>query len=235
MNSIPCDICKNKFLPHDVFAKEHISPSVFSLIQRKNSGWNDQSNICENCLDHYRVQHLQELIEEERGELTALDERVLTSLHEHEIVTQNMSARLEENLTWSQKLSDGMATFGGSWPFLILFSFFIFVWIGYNEWSSNPVHFDPYPYILLNLILSCIAAIQAPIIMMSQNRQETKDRLRGEHDYQVNLKAELEIRQLHMKIDQLLKHQWKRLLEIQQLQLEFMQESHRAKQTDPKK
>ncbi|MEJ2066841.1 MAG: DUF1003 domain-containing protein, partial [Deltaproteobacteria bacterium] len=83
--------------------------------------------------------------------------------------------------------------------------------------------FDPYPFILLNLVLSCLAAIQAPIIMMSQNRQEDKDRLQSQHDYLVNLKAELEIRHLHDKVDHLINNQWQRLLEIQEIQTELME------------
>jgi len=97
-------------------------------------------------------------------------------------------------------------------------------WIGINSVATLRGPFDPYPYILLNLILSCLAAIQAPIIMMSQNRIEARDRLRSENDYQVNLKAELEIRHLHEKLDVLLKHQWQKLLEIQQIQMDFMKE-----------
>jgi uncharacterized membrane protein len=94
--------------------------------------------------------------------------------------------------------------------------------------------FDPYPFILLNLILSCLAAIQAPIIMISQNRIEARDRLRSENDYQVNLKAELEIRHLHEKLDVLLKHQWQKLLEIQQIQMDFMKELMRRDPNDRK-
>ena len=98
------------------------------------------------------------------------------------------------------------------------------MWIAINSIPLLWRPFDVYPYILLNLALSGLAAIQAPIIMMSQNRQEAKDRLRSEHDYRVNLKAELEIRQLHWKLDQLLTHQWQRLLEIQQIQMDLMEE-----------
>jgi uncharacterized membrane protein len=115
-----------------------------------------------------------------------------------------------------------MADFGGSWAFILSFAAILTIWIVINLHVRTP--FDPFPFILLNLILSCIAAIQAPIIMMSQNRQEHRDRLRAEEDYKVNLKAELEIRALIAKIDQLRQHQWRRLLELQHIQLDLMNE-----------
>jgi uncharacterized membrane protein len=115
-----------------------------------------------------------------------------------------------------------MADFGGSWAFILSFAAVLTIWIVINLQVRTP--FDPFPFILLNLILSCIAAIQAPIIMMSQNRQEHRDRLRAEEDYKVNLKAELEIRALIAKIDQLRQHQWRRLLELQHIQLDLMNE-----------
>ncbi len=117
-----------------------------------------------------------------------------------------------------------MAEFGGSWTFILIFSAVLVTWVVINTITLWRQPFDPFPYILLNLVLSCLAAIQAPIIMMSQNRQESKDRLRGENDYRINLKAELEIRNLNSKMDMLLTHQWQQLLEIQKIQMEMMQE-----------
>jgi uncharacterized membrane protein len=122
-------------------------------------------------------------------------------------------------------MSDRLASFGGSWTFISLFGVVLLVWMGFNMVAAGWSQFDPYPFILLNLVLSCLAAIQAPIIMMSQKRQEAKDRLRSENDYRVNLKAELEIRHLHEKMDHMLTRQWERLAEIQQIQLEIMQEA----------
>ena len=121
-------------------------------------------------------------------------------------------------------MADRIADFGGSWTFILSFGGFILVWVVINTIVLIARPFDPYPFILLNLFLSCLAAIQAPIIMMSQNRQELRDRLRSENDYRVNLKAELEIRHLHEKLDHLLQHQWERLIEIQQIQIELMNE-----------
>jgi uncharacterized membrane protein len=125
-------------------------------------------------------------------------------------------------LTLGQRVADRVADFGGSWTFIISFGFFILIWIGLNVyWFANK-GFDPYPFILLNLILSCIAALQAPVIMMSQNRQEEKDRERARNDYMINLKSELEIRMLHEKLDHLMLHQQQELIEIQKVQIEMM-------------
>ena len=121
-------------------------------------------------------------------------------------------------------ISDKVASFGGSWKFIIFFFVVLFLWIIINSIVLLQKPFDPYPFILMNLILSCIAAIQAPIIMMSQNRQEKKDRLRSENDYKVNLKSEIEIRTLHEKVDHLLLDQWSRMMKIQEMQIEMLEE-----------
>ena len=139
-------------------------------------------------------------------------------------MTENINRAFEKSITFGQGVADRVATFGGSWIFIGTFFLLLAAWIGLNSVAALFRPFDPYPYILLNLMLSCLAAIQAPIIMMSQNRIEARDRLRSENDYQVNLKAELEIRHLHEKLDVLLKHQWQKLLEIQQIQMDFMKE-----------
>lgn len=229
-----CEICKKNYSESDVFSSQQLRLAVRDEIFRQSPDWNETSLICESCLDKVRIKLLQDMIEQERGELSALDERVIDSLAQHEIVTKHTHDTFEESLTFGLRLSDRLATFGGSWVFLIIFGIILLCWVIFNELVPSVKKFDPYPFILLNLVLSCLAAIQAPIIMMSQNRQEAKDRLRSEHDYQVNLKAELEIRQLHMKLDQLLKRQWSRLLEIQQMQVEMLQSYHRETTKDSK-
>ena len=225
MKNTTCQICKNSVPDDEVVGPEVLRPALQELIKKEIPHWSSDSRICSSCLEFYRMQQLEHILEEEKGELTSLDEDVLKSLSDHLIITENSNSSFDQKRNLGEWLSDHMASFGGSWAFLIFFAFFMIAWIGFNALGPKPDEFDPYPYILLNLILSCLAAIQAPIIMMSQNRQESKDRLRSENDYMVNLKSELEIRQLHMKIDQLLKHQWRRLLEIQQLQLEIMNEN----------
>ena len=143
---------------------------------------------------------------------------------EQELISENLNAEFERRRTLGERVADKMAEFGGSWVFISIFAAILFVWIVLNSINLLTRPFDPYPYILLNLVLSCLAAIQAPIIMMSQNRQESRDRLRAENDYRVNLKAELEIRHIIAKLDQLVTHQWQRLLEIQRLQLELLEQ-----------
>jgi uncharacterized membrane protein len=143
-------------------------------------------------------------------------------MREIEPLSKNVDQEYERQFTLGDRIADAVASFGGSWPFIIGFFVFLMIWMAINSAVFFWRPYDPYPFILLNLVLSCLAAVQAPIIMMSQNRQGEKDRLRAENDYQVNLKAEIEIRRLHEKIDHLLLHQWQRLLEIQQLQLAVM-------------
>jgi uncharacterized membrane protein len=180
--------------------------------------------ICVDCLDLFRSEYVEDALKDEVGELSKLEQEVVDSLREQENLTENINRAFERSITFGQHVADRVATFGGSWIFIGAFFLVLAAWIGINSVATIRTPFDPYPYILLNLILSCLAAIQAPIIMMSQNRIEVRDRLRSENDYQVNLKAELEIRHLHEKLDVLLKHQWQKLLEIQQIQMDFMKE-----------
>jgi uncharacterized membrane protein len=180
-------------------------------------------------VDRLRTEHISGLLREERGELGALEKEVVASLADHAILADNVEDEIDDKRTLGEILSDLLAKFGGSWAFLILFAVFMIVWMVTNRVQGGDKAFDPYPFILLNLVLSCLAAIQAPIIMMSQKRQEAKDRLRSLNDYRVNLKAELEIRHLHEKIDHMLTRQWERLAEMQEVQIELLQElEHRA-------
>jgi uncharacterized membrane protein len=156
--------------------------------------------------------------------LSALEEQVVKSLKEHELLSSDVNAEFDRKLTFGERLADRVADYGGSWCFIGIFMGILIVWIVINSVVLIQRPFDPYPFILLNLVLSCIAAIQAPVIMMSQNRQEAKDRLMSEYDFRVNLKAEPEIRHLHEKIDHLLVNQWHRLFEIQEIQTELMEE-----------
>ena len=149
---------------------------------------------------------------------------MVRSLREHEILSSNIDAEFEQQWSFGERLADRIAAFGGSWVFLSCFFLFLAMWMVMNTLALILRPLDPYPFILLNLMLSCLAAIQAPMIMMSQKRGEAKDRLRSQHDYQVNLKAELEIRQLHEKMDHVLSHQWERLVKIQEIQMELLSE-----------
>ncbi len=164
-----------------------------------------------------------ELVHRDQTELTRTERDVLEAIGGRSLVSENVDASFEEKLSLGELAADRLSNFGGSWTFLGLFALFLGIWVLTNAIALTQA-FDPYPFILLNLVLSCLAAIQAPIIMMSQNRQEAKDRARSEHDYEVNLKAELEIRQLHEKLDNLLLHQWHRLMELQEVQAELIED-----------
>jgi uncharacterized membrane protein len=180
--------------------------------------------ICRRHLTEQRTRYVKQLLEHERGELSALEQQVVESLAREATVAQDIEAAWEEKRTFGERVADMVAEFGGSWSFIVSFFVILVLWIAFNMWAAGRTVFDPYPFILLNLVLSCLAAIQAPIIMMSQGRQEAKDRLRSENDYRVNLKAELEIRHLHEKLDHLINRQWERLAEIQQIQIEIMED-----------
>jgi uncharacterized membrane protein len=168
-------------------------------------------------------------MEDEKGELTNLEKDVIEKLTDYETISTNIDKEFDTQLKFGERLSDKIASFGGSWRFIIIFATILFIWIAINSYFLLSRPFDPYPFILLNLILSCLAAIQAPVIMMSQNRQESRDRKRAEEDYKINLKSELELRQLHQKVDHLLIQQWERMVEIQELQLELLEEIKKDK------
>ena len=180
--------------------------------------------ICQTDLSKYRMQYVHSSLTSEKGEVTVLESELIKSMQQHELITKNIDKTREQEWTFGERVADKIATFGGSWSFLICFAIFLAIWVIVNTVVMVARPADPYPFILLNLILSCIAAIQAPVIMMSQNRQETKDRLRSENDYQINLKPELEIQHLHEKLNHLLMHQWDRLAEIQEIQLDLLSE-----------
>jgi uncharacterized membrane protein len=200
-----------------------IRPAIAAMILADHPGLTADSVICRDHLIAYRTRYVEEMLARERGEISALERQVVESLAREETVSEDTERSWLDARTFGERLADRVAEFGGSWTFIVSFFAVLAVWMAFNIWAAAN-KFDPYPFILLNLMLSCLAAIQAPIIMMSQKRQEAKDRLRSENDYRVNLKAELEIRHLHEKIDHLISRQWERLAEIQQIQLEIMQD-----------
>jgi uncharacterized membrane protein len=222
--SYHCQICGKKSTETELVPASLVRPALVKIITRKFPDWSAEGFICTDDLDKVRNDYMSWILETEKGELSSLEKEVVESLSKHEILSSHIDQEYESALTFGERLSDKISTFGGSWRFIIIFGTVLLFWVLLNSFVLLIKPFDPYPYILLNLVLSCIAAIQAPIIMMSQNRQEAKDRIRAAHDYQINLKAELEIRHLDQKIDHLLSSQWKHLVEIQELQLELMEE-----------
>jgi uncharacterized membrane protein len=219
-----CELTGRLLPRRDLVVLDHLRPTVADRVRKDFPSIQPDGLISRDEADRYRSLYVDEVLRQERGELTELDRQVAHSLAQGELVSQNVEDDLREARTLGERLSDGLARFGGSWIFLIAFGVVLLIWIAINWAEGQQRAFDPYPFILLNLVLSCLAAIQAPIIMMSQRRQETKDRLRAMNDYRINLKAELEIRHLHEKLDHLISRQWQRLAEIQELQIELLQE-----------
>jgi uncharacterized membrane protein len=218
-----CQICGND--RHSILTPGIlVRPVIAELIRKQTGNWTEEGWVCKDDLQRFRHQYVQSLLQTEKGELTSLENEVLESLRQQEILSRNPEKELQSGLTLGQRLADRIAALGGSWAFIILFGSVLIFWIVINTAALFARPFDPYPFILLNLVLSSLAAIQAPVIMMSQSRQEARDRLHAMRDYQVNLKAELEIRHLHQKIDHLLSHQWERLVEIQEIQMELISE-----------
>lgn len=208
----------------DAIIGSHIKKELLVLIQQDYPDFNPESYLSIQELNTYRRIYFTRLIEQERGEMQELDKAVLNAVRNNTILSENINEQAEARPTTGDTLADKIASFGGSWAFIITFFTVLITWMLINIWLLGNKGFDPYPFILLNLILSCLAAIQAPIIMMSQNRQEQKDRIRAEHDYKVNLKAELEIQLLSEKIDYLLVHQNRKLLEIQEVQIDYLED-----------
>jgi uncharacterized membrane protein len=221
---ILCQICKKQKKPSEVRPAALIREPVVEIIRRTYPDWSSDGFICISDLNHFREEYVNDVLAKGKGEVSVLEEQVMRSLKEHEFLSSNINVEFDRKLTFGQRLADRVADYAGSWRFISIFLGMLLIWVSINSIVLIQRPFDPYPFILLNLILSCIAALQAPVIMMSQNRQEAKDRLRSEHDYRVNLKAELEIRQLHEKMDHLLMTQWQRLLEIQEMQMELIED-----------
>jgi uncharacterized membrane protein len=223
-----CLVCKKTFPLQKVVPVDTVRESLLKALAKLNPGTSfDKGYICEEDLNKNRKEYFKLLINEEKGDLTEIENSVFNALHEQKVLTNRLIHPRRKHLTFGERLSDTIAEFGGSWTFIILFIFALAFWIVFN--SSSSAKFDPYPFILLNLFLSCLAALQAPIIMMSQNRQQQRDRERQVQDYKINLKSEVEIRILNEKMDKLLSHQWQRLLEIQEMQMDLMEEMTRKK------
>ena len=194
-----------------------------AIIQKDKPDFTDDKNLAVSELSYYREKYISDCLVKDTGELSELELNVLESIKNQTTLTDKLDKDDVSEFTVGQKVADNVASFGGSWTFIISFGVFLFLWILANVlWLANRAAFDPYPFILLNLILSCLAAMQAPIIMMSQNRQEEKDRERAKKDYMINLKSELEIRMLHEKLDHLIMHQQQELIEIQKEQIDMM-------------
>jgi uncharacterized membrane protein len=216
MKTFISSISNREYQESEKVLGKSIRKSIFDIILSEFPDFNLKCVISISELNQYRQKYIAQYLLNEVGELSSLEEDVLKTLQNQETLSAKINTESENSkFTLGQRLADKIASFGGSWKFIIMFGVFILIWIFSNIVFLINKGFDPYPFILLNLILSCLAALQAPVIMMSQNRQEEKDRDRAKQDYMVNLKSELEIRMLHEKIDHLIIHQQQELLNIQ--------------------
>ncbi len=218
-----CWRCKQSFLRGQLVPVALLRPALSAYICEQLPGIGPDDLLCHDDLAELRAGYVARLLEKEHGEISHLEAQVLRSLADNETLAEDVERSFSRNRTLGEKLADGLASFGGSWNFIILFGVLLLVWIAFNLITAGRAQFDPYPFILLNLVLSCLAALQAPVIMMSQKRLEARDRARAENDFRVNLKAELEIRHLHEKLDHLLTQQWERLAEIQEIQIDLLE------------
>ncbi|MEZ4792831.1 MAG: DUF1003 domain-containing protein [Gelidibacter sp.] len=225
MDTFISSLSNKEFPKNEKVVAKSIRKSIFELIRKENPDFNLKSSISISELNQFRQKYVADYLINEVGELSVLEKDVLKTIENEETVSKQIGDGLEtSHFTYGQRLADKIASFGGSWKFIIAFGLFILIWMTINIVFLMNKGFDPYPFILLNLILSCLAALQAPVIMMSQNRQEEKDMERAKQDYMINLKSELEIRMLHEKIDHLIIHQQEELLNIQQIQIEMMED-----------
>lgn len=226
-----CIVCGGTFPLSKLHKAGSLRPHLYEMIAEEVTDCAPTSLICDEDLARFRRRYVERLLEEERGELSDLDRHVLDSFEKGTLTVQtNSAAAVDKKPSFGERVADKVASFGGSWTFILSFIAVLVIWMAINVVGVFAQPFDPYPFILLNLVLSCLAALQAPVIMMSQKRQEEKDRLRAENDYMINLRAELEIRQLHEKIDHQMAKQWERLAELQQIQIELLE-----KRDDPRK
>ena len=223
MGMFKSDISGTEFPDSQKVLGNSLKDTLLLKIKESHPSFTNDSCLSFVELNQFRNLYIQSALEKEVGTLSELEKEVIDSLHKNQTIADDIDQTTEENLSYGQRLADRIASFGGSWTFIIIFFAILFSWISLNLYFFTQP-FDPFPFILLNLILSCLAALQAPVIMMSQNRQEEKDRERSKHDYQVNLKAELEIRMLHEKMDHLILIQQQKLFEMQKIQIEMLQE-----------
>ncbi|HMZ88645.1 MAG TPA: DUF1003 domain-containing protein [Chitinophagales bacterium] len=223
MQTFKSDLSDKEFPIKEMVYATAVRPTIMTLIKADHPAFDESKGLLSlSELSFYREKYIADYLKSEIADLSDLEHTVVKSLQDNSLLSDRADLEGDTNITTGQRLADNVARFGGSWRFIILFGLFLAIWIMINALLLSNKGFDPYPFILLNLMLSCLAAIQAPLIMMSQNRQEEKDRQRAKKDYMINLKSEMEIRLLHEKLDHLLMHQQQKLLEIQQFQIEMM-------------
>ncbi len=217
-----CQLCGRVGRRGELLRSDSVRPQVARHIASKKPDWNGSSFVCRSCLALENGNYVVAELERERGELNAIELELARKSGESQLIAEHIDEEFERSITFGQRAADATARIGGSWGFVIAFGIVLVAWIVLNTAVLASRAFDPYPYILLNLGLSCLAALQAPIIMMAQNRQAARDRAQADQDFRINLKAEIAIMNLHEKLDHLLHQQWERLLELQQIQIDML-------------
>ena len=223
MKKFTSDISGKEYVESERVSAKLVRKSILDFIQEKHPEFEGEKCMSMSELHSFREKYIAEMLIKETGELSSMEQTVVDALSDNATLSDKLDDEIQD-FTFGQKVADKVASFGGSWTFIISFLSFLLIWIAANVFILSNKGFDPYPFILLNLILSCVAALQAPVIMMSQNRTEERDRDRAKKDYMINLKSELEIRMLHEKIDHLLLHQEQSMVEIQKVQMDMMQD-----------
>ena len=220
-----CALCGRRPPAERLLRVGSVRPYVAEWIARHHADrWPGAGWIGGLCLQEAMLAYEVERLEEERGELSAVETEVARRATEHDAIAHDVTAEFDRTIALPQRAADRLAAWGGSWTFVLGFLVVLGCWMALNALWLRASAFDPYPFILLNLVLSCLAALQAPVILMSQNRLAARDRVQADHDFRVNLKAEIEIASLHEKLDHLLHRQWDSMIELQQMQLDLLQQ-----------
>jgi uncharacterized membrane protein len=223
MPKVNCSLCDNQVEGRTLASPQKLENRILDLIRKDRPEWEAKRGICGNCLETYRAKKFVTYLEAEYEKLSELEHSVVSKITRRGRVSKLVHQDMDTQMTFGERVADKVAQFGGSWGFISLFGGILVVWMVVNAWVLARHPFDPYPFILLNLVLSTLAALQAPVIMMSQNRQAHKDRRHAQQDYEVNLMAEIEIRDLHDKLDSLRFKQWHELWHIQKRQIELLE------------
>jgi uncharacterized membrane protein len=218
-----CSLCAAPVDGRSLRSPQKLENRIIDLIRQDRPEWEANRGICPNCLEQYRAKKFVGYLEAEYRKLSDIEHAVVSKITRRGRVSQAVHQDFHSGMTFGQRVADRVARFGGSWPFIGIFGGVLVVWMLVNAWILAQHPFDPYPFILLNLVLSTLAALQAPVIMMSQNRQAEKDRVHAQQDYEINLMAEIEIRDLHDKMDSLRFKQWHELWHIQKRQIELLE------------
>lgn len=220
---LACSLCDSPVDGRSLRSPQKLENRIIDLIKQDRPEWEANRGICQNCLEQYRAKKFVGYLEAEYQKLSDLEHAVVSKITRRDRMSTRVHLEVENTMTFGERVADRVAQFGGSWRFIGIFGGILIVWMVINAVIIRSHPFDPYPFILLNLVLSTLAALQAPVIMMSQNRQAHKDRLHAQQDYEVNLMAEIEIRDLHDKLDSLRFKQWHELWHIQKRQIELLE------------